>query len=160
MPRRAAKKPSDDFPEFPVKRKVFCAMFTPPLPKSTFYDRVKDGKIIPLKGVSGYFLMNKSRRLMGLPPVLDLPHEHKSHSLQDITRLTFTLIDPITFPAPPWLLGEDAIPAGDFSHANLLVEKHRQKVEAIENIHLKLAYFSGVLDAAVLTERDLSAVVS
>ena len=70
MPRRAAKKPSDDFPEFPVKREVFCAMFTPPLPKSTFYDRVKDGRIVALKGVPGYFLLNESRRLMGLPPVV------------------------------------------------------------------------------------------
>ncbi len=81
---------------------------------------------------------------MGLPPVLDLPLEHRSRSLEDITRLAFTLIDPITFPAPSWLLGEDAIPAADFSHANLIVEKHRKKIEAIENIHLKGACVSGV----------------
>ena len=119
-------------------------MFTPPLPKSTFYDRVKDGRIIALKGVPGYFLLNESRRLMGLPPVLDLPGEHSSHSLEDITRLAFTLIDPLTFPAPPWLLGEETIAARDFSHAGLLVERHRSKVEALENIHLKLAYFGGI----------------
>ncbi|MFT7541543.1 MAG: hypothetical protein ACI9K5_002513 [Gammaproteobacteria bacterium] len=135
-------------------------MFTPPLAKSTFYDRVKDGKIIALKGVSGYFLLNESRRLMGLPPMLELPREHKSRSLEDITRLAFTMIDPMSFPAPPWLLGEDAITAGDFGHANLLVEKHRSKIEAIGHIHLKLAYFSGTLDAAALTERSSSATVS
>ncbi len=43
MPRRATNEPAEKFPEFPVKREVLCAMFTPPLAKSTFYDRVKDG---------------------------------------------------------------------------------------------------------------------
>jgi hypothetical protein len=70
MHRRAAKKPPDELPEFPVKRGVFCAMFTPPLAKSTFYDRVKDGKIIALKGVSGYFLDRVSKPNVEVLPLM------------------------------------------------------------------------------------------
>jgi hypothetical protein len=74
MPRQAAKNESlKDFPEFPVKREVICSMFTPPLPKSTFYDRVNEGKIIPMPKLSGYYLLNASLHRLGLPLAKELP---------------------------------------------------------------------------------------
>ena len=73
MAHNSANKNTDDFSEFPVKREKFCGMFSPPLPKSTFYDRVREGKITPMKQCSGYYLLNASRVRLGLPPVKELP---------------------------------------------------------------------------------------
>jgi len=100
MVRRAPKPSPDDFPEFPVKREVLCSMLTPPLGRTAFFDRVKKGKIVSVKGLSGYYLLNQSLHPLGIPMVRELPGAARSRSLEDITRLAFTLIDPATFPAP------------------------------------------------------------
>ena len=157
MPRQAAKNESlKDFPEFPVKREVICSMFTPPLPKSTFYDRVNEGKIIPMPKLSGYYLLNASLHRLGLPLVKELPAQVGARSLEDITRLAFTLIDPALFPPPPWLLLVEAVDARDWDHAKRIADQNRDKIALMEHVHLKLGYFGGVLDAAVLAEQDMS----
>ena len=79
-----------------------------------------------------------------------LPVEPESRSLEDIVRLAFTLIDRGLFPEPSWLLQVETIDLKDADHARRLAEDHREKVECFEHVTLKLAYFQGVLDAAVL----------
>ena len=57
-------------------------------------------------------------------------------------------------PAPPWMLMVDAIELKDIDHARRLAGEHREKVESLEKDHLKLTYFSGVLDAQVMIEAE------
>lgn len=154
MPRSAAKKLTPaDFPEYPVKREFLSSLFKPPLPKSSFYDRVNEGKIVPMKGFSGYFLLNASLYRLGLPMLRELPASVSARSLEEITRLAFTLIDPALFPAPPWMLTVEAIDAKDWDHARRIASEHRDKIARMDHVHLKLAYFGGVLDGAVMQER-------
>ena len=107
-----------------------------------------------MKQCSGYFLLNASRVRLGLPPVKELPGGMGERSLEDVTRLAFTLIDPRIFPAPPWMLTVDAVSAKDFDHAQKIAAQNREKVTMMDHVELKLAYFSGALDAAVLQAQD------
>jgi hypothetical protein len=153
MPRPAANKLNlKDFPEFPVKREVICSMFTPPLPKSTFYDRAKEGKIIPMPELPGYYLVNASLHRLGLPLVRQLPDPPEQRSIEDLVRLAFSLIDRNLFPSPSWLLHVEAIDAKDTDHALLLAARYRDAVQAFAHVELKLAYFQGVLDGASVIE--------
>lgn len=154
MARKSASDNMDDYIEFPVKREKFCGMFSPPLPKSTFYDRVREGKITPMKQCSGYYLLNVSRVRLGLPPLKSLPGGVGERSLEDITRLAFTLIDERIFPAPPWMLTVDAVSSKDFDHAQRIAAQNRGKLNMIDHVELKLAHFAGVLDAAALLSVD------
>lgn len=154
MARKVEKENMDDFIEFPVKREKFCAMFSPPLPKSTFYDRVREGKITPMKQCSGYYLLNISRVRLGLPPLKQLPGGVKDRSLEDITRLAFTLIDERIFPAPPWMLTVDVVSAKDFDHAQRIAVQNRDKINMLDHVELKLAHFAGVLDALYMVNEN------
>lgn len=107
-----------------------------------------------MKQCSGYFLLNASRERLGLPPVKELPGGVGERSLEDVTRLAFTLIDQRIFPAPPWMLTVDAVSAKDFDHARQIASQNRGQVTMMDHVELKIAYFAGVLDAAVLQAQD------
>lgn len=97
--------------EFIVYREFFDRYFERPLPTSTFHDFVNKGKILALSPTRGRYCLNASLQRLGLPTVSDLPRASPSRSLEDICRLAFTLIDPLLFPAPSWLLAVEAISA-------------------------------------------------
>ena len=85
------------------------------LPRSTFHDLDNKGRIVPIKELRGYYLLNPSLRKLGLPQVSELPNAPESRSMEDIIRLAFTLIDPSLFPEPACLLQAeiiDPIPSG------------------------------------------------
>lgn len=149
MVRKSESKGKNDFIEFPVKRQKFCEMFSPPLARSTFYDWVRAGKITPMKQCSGYFLLNASRVRLGLPPLKEIPGGVGERSLEDITRLAFTLIDPRTFPAPPWMLTVSAISVKDLDHALRIADQNREEISVMEHAEFKLAHFARRLDATV-----------
>ena len=109
------------------------------------------GKIVPMKGLRGFYLLNDSLRRLGLREVPALP-ECKKRSVEDILRLAFTLIDPDIFPAPPWTIFNEAIDAEVMDHARLHAEKHREKVDILESAQEKLAYFAGVLEAQAMMD--------
>ena len=110
MSKPSSKAPAIGFPEFAVRREAFDRYFDRPLPSSTFFDLVNKGKIVQMKGLRGFYLLNDSLRRLGLREVPALP-ESRKRSLEDILRLAFTLIDPDIFPAPPWTIFNEAIDA-------------------------------------------------
>ena len=153
MARRSSSK--DDlkgFPEFGVKRDFICELFTPPLPKSTFYDRVKEGKIIPMKELPGYFKLNASLARLGLPLLKQLPARSEVPSLEDIVRLAFSLIDPVIFPSPSWIGMVESIDSKDIEHARSIAGQHCERVSGYGSIECKLAYLQGALDYVAMME--------
>lgn len=141
-------KATSDCPEFAVTREAFNRYFEKPLPTSTFHDFVNKGKIVPMKGIRGFYLLNDSLRRLGLREVRELPKPPPARSMDEIVRLAFTLIDQNLFTEPSWLLHVEAIDAKDADHATRLADRCRDKVEAFDHGELKLAYFQGVLDWA------------
>ena len=141
-------KATSDCPEFAVTREAFNRYFEKPMPTSTFHDFVNKGKIVPMKGIRGFYLLNDSLRRLGLREVRELPKPPPVRSLDEIVRLAFILIDPNLFPEPSWLLHVEAIDLKDADHATRLADQHRDKVQAFEHVELKLAHFQGVLDLA------------
>jgi hypothetical protein len=152
--KNTSTKTQTDFPDYGVRRETISRFFSPPLPRSTFHDLVQKGKIIPMKGIRGFYLLNESLRRLGLREVRELPVAPSQRSLEDIMRLAFTLIDQDVFQAPSWLLHVEGIDLRDADHAANLAERHREKVASFDSIQLKLAYFQGALDAVSMMEAN------
>ena len=140
------------YPEFAVRRETISRFFHPPLPTSTFHDMVNRGKIIPVKGLRGFYRLNESLRRMGLREVPAIPSSGRSTG--DIIRLALTSIDPAVFPAPAWLLEVEEIDPREADHARLIADLHRDAIEALETAEEKMAYAAGVLDAQHLIDQD------
>jgi hypothetical protein len=146
--RANTQKPSPfTGPEFAVRREGFDRFFDKPMPRSTFHDMVNRGTIVPMRGLKGFYKLNESLCRMGLKPVASLPDDPKERSTEEIVRLAFSLIDPLLFPAPSWLLSVSCISERDVSHAALLAEKHTHPVAALSSPIEKIHYLQGVLDA-------------
>ena len=107
-----------------------------------------------MKGIRGFYLLNASLRRLGLREVADLPKDPTERSMEDIIRLGFSLIDPLAFPPPSWLLTVETIDMKDADHARRIADQHREAVDALDNVYLKIAYQGGVLDAQVMAEGE------
>ncbi|MCW1923168.1 hypothetical protein OKA05_11440 [Luteolibacter arcticus] len=114
------------------------------------------GVIIPMKGIRGFYLLNASLRRLGLREVPKRPQEPATRSLEEIVRLAFSLIDPLLFPPPSWLLTLEELDLKDADHARLLADQHREAVNSLEGAELKIAYLGGVLDAQVIIEDGMN----
>jgi hypothetical protein len=154
MASKSSKEPPTGYPEFAVRRETISAYFHPPLPRSTFHDFVNKGTIIPMKGIRGFYLLNASLRRLGLREVPELPKDPTERSMEDIIRLAFSLIDPLVFPPPSWLLTVETINMKDADHARRIADQHQAAVDALDNVYLKIAYQGGVLDAQVMAEGE------
>ena len=155
MPSRVAKiAPPTDFPEFAVKRERISSFFDPPLARSTFHDLVNQGKIIPLKGVRGLYLLNDSLRRLGLREVPCLPKDPAQRSMEDILRLGFTMIDELLFPLPSWVMMGEDLDSKEVDHARRVAIEHQESIASLDSIEEKLAYFAGVLDSQVEMEES------
>ena len=138
-------------PEFAVDRDTLIGFFHPPIGKSTFHDLVGKGLILPVKGLRGFYRLNESLVRLGLRPVASIPKD-TARSGEDLMRWAFTLIDPILFPAPPWLL---AIQPNEIERqtAELVASIHRVHLEAMESPEEKLAYAAGALDGQSMLDQ-------
>lgn len=154
MSKSSGKNEPTGYPEFGVQGEVICNFFSPPMPSSTFHERVKNGLIIPIKSMRGFYKLNDSLRRLGLREVPKLSTGSAGPSLEDIVRLAFTMIDQDVFPAPSWLLPVEEIDLKDVDHARRLADQYRNTVEAIDHVVLKLAYFQGVLDRVCLMKNS------
>ena len=149
-----SKVPPTGYPEFAVRRETIGRFFDPPLPRSTFHDLVNKGKIVPLKDLRGFYRLNDSLRRLGLREVPSLPQEPAKRSTEDILRLAFTMLDPVIFPAPPWLLTVEELDLRDIDQARFLATAHRDNLADLGSVAMKLEYFGGVLAAQTLLEED------
>ena len=154
MASKSTKEAPTGYPEFAVRREMISAYFHPPLPRSTFHDFVNKGVIIPMKSIRGFYLLNASLRRLGLREVPELPKDPTERSMEDIIRLAFSLIDPLAFPPPPWLLTVEMIDLKDADHARRIADQHQAAVDALDNVYLKIAYQGVVLDAQVMSEEE------
>ena len=157
MRKSAANNDAADYPEFAVRAEVIGRFFSPPLASSTFHDFVNKGKIVPMKGIRGLYLLNDSLRRLGLREVPKLPQEVHSRTAEEIIRLTFHAIDPEVFPPPSWFLDVEAIDGASLHHAELIFAQHSDHVAALDNDHLKHEYLQGALDAAAMMSADQAA---
>ena len=62
MSKPSGKNEPTGYPEFAVRAEVIGRFFSPPLASSTFHDFVNKGKIVPLKGIRGFYKLNDSLR--------------------------------------------------------------------------------------------------
>lgn len=158
MARNPANLSPSNHPEFAVRWETISRFFDPPMARSTFHDFVNKGKIIPMKGIRGFYLLNESLRRLGLREVAKLPVVTESRSIADIVRLAFHLLDPDLIPMPSWMMGEEDFDFRDFEHAAHQVDLHREAYGGLQSPAEKLAYIEGVLDA--YTDAQQSASVS
>lgn len=154
MSKTSARNEPTGYPEFAVKYETLRRFFDPPLASSTFHDFVNKGKITPLPGVRGFYKLNDSLRRLGLREVRELPQEIPARTTEDVIRLAFHIIDPGLFPAPTWLSEEEAITGANLNHAELIVAQHSANVAELDHYHLKTHYLQGVINMAVIMEKE------
>ena len=152
MSSRSLKPSPSGYPDYAVRRETISAYFDPPMARSTFHDFVNKGKIVPVKGIRGFYKLNESLRRLGLREVPSLPEDPSKRTTEDILRLAFTQIDPLIFPAPAWMLAVEELDPKDVDHAMVVAGLHRETIEALKSVTDKLAYFGGVLDAQAVLE--------
>lgn len=109
-----------------------------------------------MKGLRGFYLLNASLNRLGLREVSELPGGPLARSLEDVARLAFSMIDPLLFPPPTWLLTVEELDLKDVEHARLLADQHQEAVNAFNAAELKIAYFGGVLDAQLMIKEDMN----
>ena len=148
MSKSSAKNEPTGYPEFGVRKEVICNFFSPPMPSSTFHDRVNEGIIVPIKCMRGFYKLNDSLRRLGLREVPKLPFEVPARTPEEIIRLAFTGIDPEVFDPPSWQLEVEAIDAADVHHAQSIIALHGAHVAQLPDDRSKRGYLQGVLDAA------------
>jgi hypothetical protein len=157
MRKPSSKNEPTDCPEFAVRRETISRFFSPPLPRSTFHDFVSKGKIIPLKGIRGFYKLNDSLRRLGLREVAKLPEDPPSRTTEDIIRLAFHSIDPEVFPSPSWLMEEAAIDGKHAELAELVFARHAEEMTALGSDREKHHYLQGVLDGHWIKEANAKA---
>ena len=152
-------RPSPDseanYPEYAVRRETISSYFHPPLAASTFHDLVNKGKILPVKGLRGFYRLNESLKRLGLREVPHPPSEHASRSTVDIVGLALTLVDPDTFPAPSWALCEAELDPRDLDHARVVADLHRESILALPTFQERAGYAAGVLDAQTMMDEEV-----
>lgn len=148
MSKSLRKSELSDYPEYAVRAEVIGRFFSPPLASSTFHDFVNKGKITPMKGIRGLYLLNDSLRRLGLREVAKLPEESPARTPEEIIRFAFHLMDPEVFEAPSWLLHVEAIDAKDLHHVESIIALHTDAESLLTDDRSKQAYLQGVLDAA------------
>ena len=99
MNKPSGKNEPTGYPEFAVRAQTIGRYFSPPLATSTFHDFVNKGKIVPIKGIRGFYKLNDSLRRLGLREVPELPMEVPSRTAEEIIRIAFNAIDPDVFTA-------------------------------------------------------------
>jgi hypothetical protein len=154
MRKSSARNEPTGYPEYGVRKEDICAFFSPPMPPSTFHDRVNDGIIVPIKGMRGFYKLNDSLRRLGLREVPELPQKITRRTTEEIIRLAFHTIDSAVFPPPSWVMAVEAVDGRDGDHATLLIERYSDAVAALDTPGEKHAFMQGVLDIDYLAERD------
>jgi hypothetical protein len=157
MSKSSAKNEPTNYPEYAVRAEVICRFFSPPLASSTFHDFVNKGRITPMKGIRGFYMLNDSLRRLGLRELAKLPDEIPARTPEEIIHFAFHAIDPEIFYAPSWLLNVETIDAVDLHHAELIAAQHSGHVAILENDRLKYDYLQGVLDHAAMDAADRAA---
>ena len=150
---KRAETPSS-YPEYAVRAEIIHKFFDPPISTSTFHELVNKGRIVSMKELRGYYLLNDSLRRLGLREVPHPPKNDGAPSLADLARLAFTMLDYRLFPAPSWMLQVEALDLKLVDHARRMADQYRGPVEELGSVEEKVAYFSGAVEAQEMIEAD------
>ncbi len=147
----SSRNPEDDFKDdVAVRRERIQALTDPPVPKSTFFDWVKKGKVVRAKGLRGYYLLNKTRKKLGLPQV-DVsrqPETQDPFTPNSDRSLTFLALGMIVQEALSVFVEEEVpelITMRDFFLVEAIVRKHKPALAEIKDPVERLAYVGGAL---------------
>ena len=137
-----------DFPERAVDPEIIMRFFAPPIGKSTFYDLVAKGRIVPLKHVRGRYRLNESLARLGMPPVRELPTTpDPTEREQRLVAFALHLAAPDIVAAPSWLLDDDDLTVAEKSHVVLTALQVDFEMRDITGQQERLGFVQGVLDA-------------
>ena len=158
MTKRPSPAKNCELAEFAVHWETIAKFFHPPLPRSSFYDLVNKGKIVPLKDMRGYYRLNASLKRLGLPGVESIPGSSVELSNEEIVRFAFWLIDDLYFAAPSWASSDFVLGDLDDKYAAHVLKIHEAHVNELDAPELKVSYFQGVIDAVASEEKEYGGV--
>lgn len=138
--------------EFAVRRRTFDRFFDPPISRSTFFDLVKSGKIVPVEGLRGFYKLNASLTRLGLNAVSTLPADLDipvNPCVLAQEALATCMPDEITH--PPELLDRD-LTNSEMLQLTLLTRVFNSEIRNLPDPQQRLNFAQGALDAAGSTK--------
>ena len=164
MPKRKQQPPIES--DLAVRKEAIHALFHPRIARSTFFKKVEEGVIVRCRAVSGYYLLNATRRNLALP-LVD-PEAIRRRQRREAwlavglrKRLTLAAMAKLV-PSLPYIYPPDWFPGlltDEEAHwISRVTDRLRGVVEEQPTLQRKLAVVGGILRAEEVTRRDSLAI--
>jgi len=150
LPKMPSKDPhlEDDIL---VSRDKIIEMFDPPPGRSTFFEWVNKGTVVKARGLTGYFLLNATRKKVKLPLVDVKRYRAEQHTSGDRPRqLVYTalvmLVSELNEVITEIDLPDTFTPA-EYTRVKNLMADYEQPLAGLSDSVERLKFCRGVLDA-------------
>lgn len=136
--------------EFAVTMEGIVEFFDPPIAKSTFYDLRKRGKVIPLKGLRGYYCLNESLVRLGMKPVTEISRK-VAPTAEEIGRFALWVIEPELFICPARFMEDfPALLSHEYEKVLEIGRQCEPELAKLDHDRLKIAYGQGMIAALIM----------
>ena len=135
-----------------VSREKILEMFDPPPGRSTFFEWVNKGLVVKARGLTGYYLLNATRKKVKMPLVdvkryraeqqasSDQPRKLVYSALVALVPEVHDIITEIDLP--------DSMTPAEFVHVKTLVSSYEEALVGLnDSVEERLRFCRGVLDA-------------
>ncbi|MDG1242808.1 MAG: hypothetical protein P8R37_04965 [Opitutae bacterium] len=139
-----------------VSREKILEMFDPPPGRSTFFEWVNKGLVVKARGLTGYYLLNATRKKVKLPLVDVKRYRAEQHTSGDRSRqLVYTalvmLVSELNEVITEVDLPDTFTPA-EYARVKDLIADYEQPLAGLSDSVERLKFCRGVLDAQRMSE--------
>jgi|GEM_PF-2514853 len=140
-----------------VRREEICKLFDPPPGKTAFHDWVNKGTVVKARGLTGYFLLNATRKKVKLPPVDVVSYRKQGTSPANrklqLVYVALMLIVPEMTAVINDIELPDALSLAEAIEIKRIAAAHREGALEQGELYFQVAYCRAVLDAEVLNQQ-------
>ena len=140
-----------------VSREKIIEMFDPPPGRSTFFEWVNKGTVVKARGLTGYFLLNATRKKVKLPPV-DVASYRKqgtspaNRKLQLVYTALMLIVPEMAAVINEFELPEVLTPV-EAIEIKRIAEAHREPALQQGELYFQVVYCRAVLDAEQISQK-------
>ena len=140
-----------------VSRDKIIEMFDPPPGRSTFFEWVNKGTVVKARGLTGYFLLNATRKKVKLPPVDVAAYRSQVASPSNRKlQLVYTALA-VILPEMTAVITEIELPEvltpSEVVQIKRIAAAHREGLLEQGDLYVQVVYCRAVLDAEKISQK-------
>ena len=140
-----------------VSRDKIIEMFDPPPGRSTFFEWVNKGTVVKARGLTGYFLLNATRKKVKLPPLDIAAYRSQiaspsNRKLQLVYTALMLIVPEMTAVINEVELPEVLTPV-EAIEIKRIAESHREPALQQRELYFQVVYCRAVLDAEKISQQ-------